>query len=105
MTKVLEALKTIKGEQQRYSLPYDEEINIMEQALLKAQEQEKVLEIIIRKQVDINLFITIIPFNKSIEELTRAYNQCFIERCRLTIEETTLLKRYCDGSEVTNNEI
>ena len=42
MSKGLEALKTIKGEQQRYSLPYDEEINIIEKEL-------KALEIIKNK--------------------------------------------------------
>ena len=71
--------------------------------ILKAQEQKKVLEIINNKQVDVNLFITIIPFNKSIEELTRAYNQCFIERCRLTTEETNSIKRWIDN-ELSNDE-
>lgn len=72
------------------------QLNTIKQALIKAEEQEKVLEIIKNKQVDVNLFITLIPFNKSVEELTRAYNQCFIERCRLTIEETTLLKKWLE---------
>ena len=92
-SEALKCLKTIKGEQQRYSLPYDEEIKIIEQALLKAQEQKKVLDIIFGKNVDIEYIKTCFYDEKG---GLKEYNSWVghDEDKELTEEEFDLLKRY-----------
>ena len=62
----------------------------IEQALLKAQEQEKVLEIIKEKNVN----IVILKVSENVE----AYNVSIINypKWQLTQEEFNLLKRWCE---------
>ena len=55
MSKELEALHTIAFNTQINGMNFGDELRTIEQALLKAQEQEKVLEIIEEKKVDIGL--------------------------------------------------
>ena len=70
------------GDEQRKS--YD----TIKQALIKAQEQEKVLSIIKKKRVDIDL----LNISSNVEE----YNFKVSLDKELTKEEFDLLKRYCD---------
>lgn len=76
---------------------FEECVNIIKQSLLKAQEQEKVLEILKTKEVDINYLKTLIPFYKTIEGLQSVYNISFIERCKLTIDETKIIKEWLEN--------
>ena len=63
----------------------------IKQSLLRAQEQEKVLEIIFEKQVDVcELKICIDVYEDSLYQ----YNKRTIERFRLTPEEFDTLKEY-----------
>lgn len=98
MSKELEALqylynsKILNYKDDEY---YLEQLEVVKKELIEKQKQDRIVkafEIIKEKQVDVNLFITIIPFNKSIEKLAKTYNQYFIVKCNLTIEETRLLK-------------
>lgn len=79
---------------------YLEQLEVVKKELIEKQKQDRIVkafEIIKEKQVDVNLFITIIPFNKSIEKLAKTYNQCFVVKYNLTTEETRLLKEVlCD---------
>lgn len=63
-----------------------DDYNIIKQALIKSQEQEKVLKIIFEKYVDLNL----IDCDDEVEE----YNRHFGKDRQLTKEEFDLLKRY-----------
>ncbi len=68
--------------------------NIVEQALLKAQEQEKVLEIIRQKNVNIGLVNVL----GSVEQYNQTYvydNMLNVKWC-LTQEEFDTLKRWCE---------
>lgn len=71
---------------------FEHEIDTIKQALLKAQEQEKVLEIIKKKNVDILLIKNkgnVNQYNEYIED----------ENDRLTQEEFDLVKRYCNEQD------
>lgn len=71
--------KEIKAERRK-------DIDSIKQALIKAQEQEKVLEIIKKK----NVMVFLLKVSKSIDE----YNFHTSEKDELTQEEFELLKRY-----------
>ena len=65
--------------------------NTIKQALLKSQEQEKVLKIMFEKKVDMcELKICIDEYEDSLYQ----YNKRTIEKFKLTQEEFELLKRY-----------
>ena len=105
MTKdYLEALKCLQTARETYyteELSYEDDeivyknLNIVEQALLKAQEQEKVLEIIKKKRVNVNQLLLCWK--------VEMYNS----RCRkgyeLSKEEFDLLKRWIDNG-LSNDE-
>lgn len=97
MTKELEALKRIKNLQ--VCIDYEKDIvksvdeilpnycNKVEQALLKALEQEKVIEIIFKKRVSMFLL-------KCCKDLESYNYSKFNHFEKLTQEEFNLLKRY-----------
>lgn len=60
------------------------------------EKELEVLQILKTKQVDINLFKTLIPYNKTIEELQNAYNMCFVQRAKLTLDETKIIKEWLE---------
>ena len=92
-SEALYCLKTIKGEQQKYSLPYDEEIKIIKQALTKAQEQEKVLKILFEKDVD----IWNIKLYDDYEDYCKGKEKYLLRKdLWLTQEEFDLLKRWVE---------
>ena len=72
-----------------------EEYNTIKQALIKAQEQEKVLEIIKEKGVDVGYLKTC----KTLEEYnSNCWNDDEDFNKKITQEEFDLLKRYCNKS-------
>ena len=78
---------------------FKNDYNTIKQALLKAQNQEKeleVLQILKTKQVDINFFKTLIPYNKTIEKLQSAYNISFVQWAKLTLDETKIIKEWLE---------
>ena len=89
--KPSEALERL--ENNRNAIPYAIDYRIIKQALIKSQEQEKVLEIIKEKKVDIKLIMWA-------GNMVEAYNQKVREqkdywwREELTQEEFDLLKRW-----------
>ncbi|MBR3208823.1 MAG: hypothetical protein IKF82_01000 [Bacilli bacterium] len=106
MTKELEALKTIKIKCHPNSNPspiVDEALEIIEQALIKAQKQEKkiaeykrVLEIIKKKKVNIDLLYASSNAEQYNDELVRVYGMWFVKDRQLTQEEFDTLKRWTD---------
>lgn len=74
-------------------IPYSDWINNIEKYILKAQEQEKVLEIIKEKDVD----IYILKSCKTVDEYNSSIVHIVGETRELTEEEFDLLKRYLNG--------
>lgn len=73
----------------------EKDYTIIEQALLKAQEQEKklkALEIIKNKHVDVDYFLTIIEKYNELEKQMKVYNHLNSVYEMLTQEEFLLLK-------------
>ena len=66
--------------------------NTIKQALLKSQEQEKVLGIIFEKNVD----IIMIRMSETLDKYNQMIYKDNFNRKELTQEEFDLLKRYCD---------
>ena len=66
--------------------------NRLHQALLKSQEQEKVLEILFEKNVD----IIMIRMSETLDKYNRMIYKDNFNRKELTTKEFDLLKRYCD---------
>ena len=69
-----------------------ENIDIIKQALIKSQEQEKVLEILFEKNVD----IIMIRMSETLDKYNRMIYKDNFNRKELTQEEFDLLKRYCN---------
>lgn len=63
----------------------------VEQALLKAQEQEKVLGVIFEKRVNIDVIL----YGRTLEDYNYYARKWLGNDCELTEEEFELLKRYC----------
>lgn len=79
------------------AVPYYDWLNEIEQYILKAQEQEKVLEIVKEKQVDIcELKICIDEYEDSLYQ----YNKRTIEKFKLTQEEFDLLKKILGQTQI-----
>ena len=85
---------------------FDEEFTTIKKALIKAQEQEKVIKIVFEKRVDIpylyELFECIKQGKDTIESALKQYNDSVkngVNAHQLTQEEFDLLKRYFDGKE------
>ena len=76
------------------------DIDTIKQKLINKQEQEKVLEIIFKKRVDINGLKKCIELDLPLtdEQRLHKYNHDYmmIGMEQLTIEEFDLLKRYCN---------
>ena len=93
-SKSLEDLKKVRDFSYRLPMVQYLEMNYaldtIQDALVKAQEQEKVLEIIKEKNVDVFKLYNC----KTVKE----YNQAQYRDCKLTEEEFELLKRYCNGN-------
>ena len=100
MSKELEALKElelvenwIRDRELKISNVIKPSLNTIKQALLKAQEQEKVLEIIKKHSVNTGDLDIIISCHKN--RALQLYNECFDNRRRwLKEEEFDLLKEY-----------
>ena len=74
----------------------------IKQALLKSQEQEKVLEILVKKRVDLPYLRCCFEDNQSVErynEYIRSKTMDYDHEEELTEEEFDLLKRYCDEQD------
>ena len=85
--KPSEAMKCLEEIRRYFLFPKSEEYPIIKQALLKSQEQEKVLEIIKKKTISI--------FQLSCCKDAYAYNDLkFKNSEKITQEEFDLLKRY-----------
>ena len=67
--------------------------NTIKQALLKAQEQEKVLKIIKKKKVNIDLLYASSIVEQYNDELVRVYGMWFVKDRQLTKDEFDALKR------------
>ena len=74
----------------------DERCKVIEEALIKAQEQKQVLEIIKEKDVD----IYILKNCKTVDEYNSSVVHIVGETRELTQEEFELLKRYVDEQQV-----
>lgn len=70
---------------------YNHDITVVKQSLLKAQEQEKVLEILFKKQVDLGWLWYCI--HECVNSLNEYNKKMPIEKFKLTEEEFNLLKR------------
>ena len=81
----------IDGEKYEQKL---QEINTIKQVIIKAQEQEKVLEIINGKNVDIRRFKFIWNSILTKEEKLKEYNSAQREQDKISQEEFELLKRW-----------
>ena len=68
------------------------QIEILKQALLKSQEQEKVLEIIKEKKVNIDLLYASSSVEQYNDELVRVYGMWFVKDRQLTQDEFDTLK-------------
>ena len=93
-------LKFIKGndvfseaKKQDYEI-FEKKSEKIKQYILKAQEQEKVLEILFKKQVDLGWLWYCI--HECINSLNEYNKKMPIEKFKLTEEEFELLKRYFD---------
>lgn len=90
MSKELEALDRLiaVGDESGYWNPddYMVDVNTVKQALIKAQEQEKVIRLIFEKMVNILL----LELAENVDE----YNERIVRNGQLTEEEFNLLKRY-----------
>jgi len=78
-------------------IPYCDWLNDIEKYILKAQEQEKVLEIIKEKRVDLSYLRCCFEDNQSVErynEYIRNKTMVYDHEEELTQEEFELLKRY-----------
>lgn len=74
----------------------EKDYTIIEQALLKAQEQEKklkALDIIKNKRVDVDYFLTIIEKYNELEKQMKVYNHLNSVYEKLTQDEFELLKK------------
>lgn len=75
------------------------DINYIKQKLIKAKKQEKVLEIIFKKDVDLEWFKMRKKWTETLENQYKSYCK-YIENNSywsfITQEEFDLLKRYCD---------
>ena len=90
--KPSEAMECLEELRSNLGVIYDDTLNTIEQALLKAQELEKELEIIWKKQVDIMWFCQCVEANKTFEDYNSAMGR---EIEYLTEEEFNTLKRRC----------
>ena len=91
LEQVIEEI-TISNADLRNTLKASVSLAIIKQSLLKAQEQEKVLEILKNKKVDIWKFIDNGIFNYSYDDYYFCWNYYSCEK--LTQEEFDLLKRW-----------
>ena len=90
--KAFEDFKDISLEGFVLITPDLQRLNTIKQALLKSQEQKNVLEIIMKRQVNIALLVTV----KDVEEYNFYIPYEEFEKY-LTQEEFDLLKRYCEN--------
>jgi len=67
--------------------------------ILKSQEQEKVLDVIKKKKVNIDLLYASSSVEQYNDELVILYGMWFVKDRQLTEEEFDLLKRYCDEQD------
>ena len=74
-----------------------EDLEQVKNAHKQLQQDLEVLQILKTKQVDINFFKTLIPHNKTIKQLQSAYNMCFVQWARLTLDEIRKLKRWIEN--------
>jgi hypothetical protein len=100
MSKELEAIEWLETKcyvESPQDETFDKCINIIKQALLKAQEQEKVFEIIKEKDVDIKFLKSLINSNSEYtrENALKIYN-IGLDSEKLNEEEFELLKRCLD---------
>ena len=75
------------------------EIKILKQALLKAQEQEKVLEVVFGKRVDLPYLRCCFEDNQTVERYNEYINEktiTFDHEKELTQEEFDLIKKYAE---------
>lgn len=70
----------------------EKDVNTIKQSLLKAQEQEKVLEIIFEKKVDMYMLNDLGTLEDYNEWVLKKYGTYY----QITQEEFNFLKRYCD---------
>ena len=96
--EALEDLDKIEGFMTYHELydSYKIEIKTIKATLLKAQEQNRVLEIIKNKVVD----ISIIYYSQNVEDynntITFRFKPSTLEQCKLTYEEFDTLKRWVE---------
>ena len=88
--KPSEALRCLEELRSNLGVIYDDTLNAIEQALLKAQEQDKALEIIKEKDVDTFYLRQCFKVKDGLEK----YNNCFKVGYKLKEEEFDLLKRW-----------
>jgi len=96
--------KCLKDNKCRYNddnlmCPDYEIANSIKQALLKAQEQEKVLEIIKKKEVDVAYLMCLLRnYNTNSIEIASMYNRANVSQFQLLPREIDLLKRWLNVS-------
>lgn len=95
-SKALESLEDIYTFSEDTIYQFEKEYDTIKQALLKSQEQEKVLEIIKKKKINIDLLYASSSVEQYNDELVIIYGMWFVKDRQLTEEEFDLLKRYCD---------
>ena len=96
MSKELEVIDWLLANETIYrgrtQLPISSYLNNIKHSLLKAQEQEKVLDIIKEKNIDVDFLKHVFKFNQKLEE----YNNFVEEYQKLTEEEFNTLKRWLE---------
>lgn len=90
MGKELEALHTIAFNTSAAGMNFGNELRTIERTLLKSEEQEKVLDVIITKRVDVDYFMFVCETASG--DKLEAYNNRPFGDSELTQEEFDLLE-------------